>query len=493
MKKVIIIGGGVAGLTAGIYGQLSGLDCTIVEKNSFVGGNLTGWERERHSIDNCMHWLTGTHKKSSLHRIWETVGMLGDGIELCRPEAFGSFEVGGRRISLWRDPDRTLSEMLSHAASTADVRESKHFIAAVKAFGRIQIGETLGATALPHFLRYRALSLGELASRFQDPLLKSMIQDLFTPELSALSLIFAYGAFCFGNADLPYGGSKQASERMSDRFLSLGGRLITGVQAEKIVLSGRRAVGVKLADDMTLPCDAVICACDPFFAFEHLLPKKYMPTRLRRARDDEQNIPIFSALHAAFSCDDLTSLPKNTVIIDIPTFDLDGRRLTRIAVKPYTDRLLPQPDGRAVLQVMIFLSNSEARRWISASKDKEAYKKVKERFGRAMASRIIARYPELRSSLKLLDVWTPASYVHYFHATDGAFMSFAMKPGRALRYHLPSHIRGLKNVRIATQWQRSPGGLPIAARAALMAVKTLVDRKKRSNALESSTAISEQA
>ncbi len=482
MKSVVIIGGGVAGLTAGIYGQLAGLDCTVVEKNDFIGGNLTGWERDRHRIDNCMHWLTGTHKKSKLFELWQTVGVLDDGVKLCRPDAFGSFELGGRRISLWRDPDRTLSQML--AISPADKRESKHFIAAVKAFGKMQLEPSSRALSISHFLRYRSMSLGELAARFRHPLLKSMIQDLFTPELAALSLIFAYGAFCVGNADLPYGGSKAAAERMSERFLSLGGRLITGHQAERIILFGNRAIGVRLDDQSALPCDEVICACDPFFTFERLLDKKYMPKKLLRARRDERNTPLFSALHAAFSCDALESLPKNTVIIDIPAFDLDGHKLTRLAVKPYTDSLLKQPSGKAVLQVMIFLTDKEARRWIAASKSKDSYRAAKNRFVRAMASRIIARYPELKSSLRPLDAWTPASYARYFNAENGAFMSFAMKPGRALRYRLSPKLRGLKNVHLATQWQRIPGGLPIAATAAKRTVDLIVGRRRRTSNLE---------
>ncbi len=482
MKKTIIIGGGVAGLTAGIYGQLAGLDCTIIEKNSFVGGNLTGWERNGHSIDNCMHWLTGTNKKSSLYKLWRTVGVLGDGVKMCHPEDFGSFEVNGRRISLWRDPNRTLSEMLAN--SPADARESKRFIAAVKAFGRSQLDPSSKALALPHYLHYRKLSLGDLAKRFRHPLLKSMLQDLFTPELSALSLIFAYGAFCVGNADLPYGGSRSAAERMQSRFLALGGTLITDCEAEKIMLLRHRAVGVDLSNNTTLPCDTVICACDPFFAFRKLLSKKHMPKKLSRALDDEKNTPLFSALHAAFSCDALDCLPKNTVIIDIPDFELDGRRLTRIAVKPYTNKILPQPDGKAVLQVMVFLTDSEAKRWVGASRNKESYQRAKDRFAHAMANRLTTRYPELKTSLTPLDVWTPASYERYFHAKDGAFMSFAMKPGRALRYRLPPDIRRLKNVYLATQWQSIPGGLPVAATSAQNTVKALVGRKKKSKADE---------
>ena len=59
-KKIAIIGGGVAGLCAGIYGQRAGYETIVYEKNSIPGGSLSGWYRNGYAIDNCLHWLTGT-------------------------------------------------------------------------------------------------------------------------------------------------------------------------------------------------------------------------------------------------------------------------------------------------------------------------------------------------------------------------------------------------------------------------------------------------
>ena len=59
-KKVIIIGGGVSGLTTGIYLRKSGYDVEILEKNAIPGGACVGWERKGCYIDGCIHWLVGT-------------------------------------------------------------------------------------------------------------------------------------------------------------------------------------------------------------------------------------------------------------------------------------------------------------------------------------------------------------------------------------------------------------------------------------------------
>ena len=45
MKKILIIGGGIAGLSAGIYARRSGFDAAILEMHTIPGGNSTSWKR----------------------------------------------------------------------------------------------------------------------------------------------------------------------------------------------------------------------------------------------------------------------------------------------------------------------------------------------------------------------------------------------------------------------------------------------------------------
>ena len=78
MKKVIIIGGGIAGLSAGIYAQQNGFDTEIYEKNPMVGGECTGWDRQGYHIDNCIHWVTGCRPEDEINEVWRNVGAIDD-------------------------------------------------------------------------------------------------------------------------------------------------------------------------------------------------------------------------------------------------------------------------------------------------------------------------------------------------------------------------------------------------------------------------------
>ena len=80
-ETVAVIGGGIAGLSAGVYALLAGFDVTIYEKNPIPGGECIGWNRKGYHIDNCIHWLTGTKKGTELYDVWKQVGALTDETE----------------------------------------------------------------------------------------------------------------------------------------------------------------------------------------------------------------------------------------------------------------------------------------------------------------------------------------------------------------------------------------------------------------------------
>lgn len=58
-KNIIIIGGGLAGMSCGVYALRNGYRVTIIEHNLALGGVCTAWKRDAYTVDGCIHWLTG--------------------------------------------------------------------------------------------------------------------------------------------------------------------------------------------------------------------------------------------------------------------------------------------------------------------------------------------------------------------------------------------------------------------------------------------------
>ena len=78
--KLLIVGGGLAGLSAGCYARVNNFDVTIIEHNLALGGVCTAWRRGPYLIDGCIHWLTG----GPFLRLYEEFGIIPDGARCAR-------------------------------------------------------------------------------------------------------------------------------------------------------------------------------------------------------------------------------------------------------------------------------------------------------------------------------------------------------------------------------------------------------------------------
>ena len=76
--KIIIIGAGMAGLSAGCYARMNGFETHIFEAHGLPGGVCTTWKRRGYKIDGCVHWLTGSAPGNSFYPLWKEVGVVQD-------------------------------------------------------------------------------------------------------------------------------------------------------------------------------------------------------------------------------------------------------------------------------------------------------------------------------------------------------------------------------------------------------------------------------
>ena len=461
--KTLIIGGGISGLAAGIYGQLSGMDCEIFERNPHAGGNLTGWERKGCTVDNCIHWLCGTLPGNATNRMWREMGLLDDTTPVHRDVCFYESERGGERAALLPDLDETEERLIR--LSPEDAPEIRRFCDTVRVLIPFAGSGTLPqkVMALPHIpdlLRYRGMNLYHLATRFRHPLLRLLVTDYIGGEFSAIALLCAYAAYASGNGSVPAGGSLAAAKRVSDRFCALGGTLHTGTGVSKILLRDDTACGILTEDGDEIPGDRIICACDPYVTFGRLLPRELLPAAFARRLEDPDT-PVFSSIHAAYLCD-RDALPEafGTRVIDAPSFSV--RSGGRLPVKEYSREPGFAPRGKVMLQTLVFQTRQECADWIALSVNRTAYRRRKEEISARMGAAILDAMPSLAKGFEILDCWTPATYHRYFGAHCGAYLSNAFTPSASLRTY-PARIPGVKNCILATQWQHSPGGLPVAA------------------------------
>ncbi len=489
MANILIIGGGVAGLSAGIYAQRAGHHATVCERHRVAGGNLTGWQRGEYHIDNCIHWLTGTNPQTDTYKMWCELGALGKGIEVLQGESLFSCERGCKRLTLWRDLDRTEREMLALSPEDAGfIRSFTGTVRAIQGFCSTRGAKHIARNtpkellcSIPGLGKHFFMSTGALAKRVHHPLLGDFFVGLMGEEFSALALCIVTAIFCGDNGGLPAGGSFAMAERMARRLEELGGELLLSKEAVSAVTREGRVESVTFADGSKMDADCVILAADPAVLYPRLFSRS-MPPQLTRLYRSGAGLR-FSSVHCAFACD----IPKFSFTGDLilPLSPMFRARLghTHLLLREYSHEERSAPRGKSLLQAMIPCDESRALEWVALARDKDAYQARKAHIAENVQAIVLRRFPSLAGKMELLDTWTPATYKRYTGSQIGSWMGFIMQPAR-LPISPSVRDKHFENLFFATQWLRSPGGLPSAAMEGKRAVDTMVKVLEREHAGE---------
>lgn len=481
MAKVVIIGGGVAGLSAGIYSLLLGNRATVIERGATAGGNLTGWRREGYEIDNCIHWLTGTNPRSKTFCVWNEIFGISE-TEIVKNETLYTYEEGGVRLSLHRNLDKIREEMLK--VSPEDKKETENFIAAIRAVSLVtDTGEGKGKTtdrlaAISRLIRYSSLSVGGLAGRFKNRVIRGFLRSFITEHFASLALIFVFAHFTSANADLPRGGSINMARRMCERFLSLGGELRLKSEAVKINADDGVASSLTLSDGEIIEADYIVITADPKTVFGRILAEK-MPTNLSN-RYHNPSLKRFSSFQAAFAVDSPTLPFQGDFCFPLPRRDRLKLGTEYLTLREFSHEKSFSPRGKNLIQIMLFLDEEASMRFIRLREQSpEGYKRKKRQLCDIIEGAICEKFPELKSKLRLIDSWSPATYKRYVGSEIGSYMSFLFKEG-FIPTTLKIKSKTAKNIIWATQWQTPPGGLPIAAERGRRAAEKIARLEKAS-------------
>ena len=104
----------MAGLSAGCYAQMNGLDSLMFEKNHCAGGVCQSWERQGYTINGCIHWLVGSGENSSFYPIWKELGVAPD-LRFFNHDRYAFVEHPAASVHLYTDMDRLEDHLLQIA------------------------------------------------------------------------------------------------------------------------------------------------------------------------------------------------------------------------------------------------------------------------------------------------------------------------------------------------------------------------------------------
>lgn len=511
-KKLIIIGGGLSGLAAGVYAQKAGYDSEIYERNTVPGGECIGWDRKGYHIDGCIHWLTGTSPSDPLNKTWRDVGALSDDVEIYQPENFCVVETADTTIHMYHDFDRMKKHLMEVAPEdTAPLQEL--FAMTEACFGAVIPGtapELMNPKELFHLITssgkqqkvikaLSSVSLEEYVQRFKNPGIRMILSTVLPAESSAYILPYTLATVVTGNGGRPAGGSRAMSLRMADKYRSLGGRLILGTTVDEIVVENAKATGIRIpagkttgpdaptakADSVFIAADRVLSTTDVHVTLGKLLHGKY-PVEAFNMRDaDPANYTPLTGCQAAFGLDlDLSGMEPD-LIFAINPIRFEDHELTFLSFKHYCYEPSFAPSGHS--SISIFLEGNYDW-WKALISDETSapdalhissakYLAEKQRVLDDITKALIRKYPEWQGHLIPLDFVTPLTYERYCGAYKGRWMSYGITP-KSKRLMHNGKIKGLDNFIMGGQWLMPSGGTPVALITGKWAIQRLAKKDK---------------
>lgn len=489
-QSIIIIGAGIAGLSAGCYGQMNGYRTTIFELHDLPGGLCTSWKRKGYTFDCCIHWLCGSSPSVPFYRIWEELGAI-QGRSIVDHEVYIRYEgKDGKSFLLYTDPDRLEEHM--KALSPEDHKHITELTDAVRKCQKMQIPmekprEFMNVIDLlkmvPKMLpvagvmkKYMRMSLKEFAGQFKDPFLREALNSVFGLEdFPLIAMVMTLSMMANRGAGYPIGGSLEFARAIERRYLALGGKIQYRSRVAEILVEKDRAVGVRLADGTEYRADLVISAADGHATIFEMLGGKYINEEIR---EWYTGMPIFqSMIQVSLGINrDLSAEPHYLSFAPMKRPVIDGVEQPRMGIKNYCYDPTMAPQGKSVVEVIFA---SDISYWQGMDRKSDSYQAEKDRIAEQVIAAVEERFPGIREQIEVVDVATPLTMSRYTANWQGSMEGWLITTDTFTRT-IDARLPGLDQFYMAGQWVRPGGGLPPAAQSGRDVIYTICrkDRKK---------------
>ena len=295
-ENVIIIGGGIGGLSIGVRLLNKGYKVTILEKNEKVGGKINILESDKFKFDLTASILL---TPKTYIDIFKEVGKdYKDYFEICKLDPiYKVFYYDSTYYNFYSDTNNMIDELesIEKGLSINFLRfisksYKKYFISKEEILNKtmINIREVINLSFIKSICKINPISsmykyINKLISNDKlrnyliftcmyigiNPYTNSNIYTLI-PAISHL-----HGLWYIK------GGMYKYIQSLEKLFLDLGGKIINNCEVDKILIENNKVQGIKIKDKI-IYCPLVICNADYTYAIENLIDNEFIDKRFSK-------------------------------------------------------------------------------------------------------------------------------------------------------------------------------------------------------------------
>ncbi|MFN8382033.1 MAG: NAD(P)/FAD-dependent oxidoreductase [Anaerolineales bacterium] len=448
---VVIIGAGLGGLSAAGYLAKAGKKVLVLEHHTVPGGYAHEFRRGKFRFEVALHALDGAAPGGWAYPVLRDLEVL-DQVHFHRMDPFYTVRFPKHEVTAYADIVEYETELVRLFPNEregihnmiADMVETYWQVRRFGAEGDAGIRPPLEKmpTLYPKMLAAMSISWDEYMNQFiRDAELKAVFSTLWgyyglPPEkLNAAAFIFPWISYHLVGAYYPEGGSMAMSRALEATLKKYGGEIRYKQTVNKIEIKDGRAVALETEKGLRVEADVIISNANSpdtllkFVGREHL-PADYV-REIEEAKPSISNLVLYLGLdrdlqaegytdHEIFVQDNYDNNASYKAAMD-GDFDHTGLSITNYSIADRDSA----PEGGSVLNIFSLADWNTDNQWgtggnLEKYSDNPQYNELKNAAAEVLLDRVEKIIPNLRKSIKYIEVGTPITNWRYSRNVGGA-------------------------------------------------------------------------
>ena len=484
---VIIIGGGMGGLSAAAHLASSGLKVLLLEQHYKVGGCTTSFTRGEFTFEVALHEMAGGgpgKRDGGVYKLLEVCGV-GEKVELYElPDFYRSIFPGGVDVTLpnnwegfkdalkeeWPEESEGIEKFHSLCSDVlGEIMELRDFFryTGVKLFfEKLKV-----PFKQKKFFHWKDKTVQELMDEcFTNEDIKAVVTQLWiyygapVPDASAILLMLATDSYLSDGIWHVMGTTQALSDAYAERIEELGGEVITGTLVTEIIIEDDGlAHGVVTEFGDVYTAHYIVCNTDPYQLItligEENLPEDYVAD-IYAKKTANSLFGVYLGLNIDLNklgyedTEIIYNTSKDSVLVNDNMMKADfANGATTITIYSNYGDPIYAPPGKSVVVLHAY---SDYNVW---PKDRDEYLKMKEEKTWELIELAANVIPEIADpdNIEVMEVITPVTLNEFTMNYEGIIYGTYTSPEGYLQKH--PNDTPIDNVFIASNWTQVSHGV----------------------------------
>ena len=435
MKKCVVIGSGLGGLSCGAILAKNGYDVTVLEQGNQIGGCLQCFHRGDAVFDTGMHYVGSGDKGQILNTIFHYLGVDKD-IKLSRlnPKGYDVISLRGEHYRIANGRDEFINALTEHFPKSAV--ELNTYYDLIKLVAASLPMHSLNKNAdMNVYANYLSKSVNEVIDGIiSDPLLREVLVGVLplyageknrTPFTNHALITDYFNQSAFRIV----GGSSVVADSLADVIRKNGGKILLRTKASKIETNETEAKAVITADGDRISADIIVSAIHPASTLNlvdsHLIRAAYR-SRIENYRNTVSAFTVYLKFHdkSVRYMDSNLYYYRGSSTWGSEIYDAESWPKSMLYMHFCHEQ---NPEFAQTGQILTYMNFDDTKKWLGThvgnrGTDYESFKREK---AEIVINALEKEVPGLRDKIEDYYTSTPLTYLDYTGVPDGAMYGIA--------------------------------------------------------------------